>query len=622
MNRQEIHRRKVFTRRTAVLAAGKLGLMSILGARLYYLQVVNAEKYHVLAEENRISMRLLAPTRGRILDRSGTELVQNRRNYCLILVPEAVGNAENTLEAVSRWVTLDEQERKRILRDARRQTPFTPVVIREHLDWEQVATIKVNNASLPGISIDARPTRYYPHGSALAHILGYVAAVSETEKQRTEEPLFNLPDFPIGKNGIEKIHDSALRGSAGNLHVEVNAHGRVIRELSRREGAPGHDISLTIDLELQKFADARLGEESAAAVLIDIPTGEVLTLASAPAYDPNAFTRGLTVPQWNELRRNPYAPLRNKATTGEYPPGSTFKLIVALAALEAGIVGPDDGVFCPSFMTIGNRRFHCWKRGGHGTLSMADAIAQSCDVYFYDIALKVGIERIAAMAKRLGLGVHLGLDLPNEESGLVPTPAWKRARYNERWHRGETAVVGIGQSFVLATPLQLAVMIARIADGARAVTPRMTRRLHRKNNAAPRERPAPQPVALDISAASLAAVRDGLNRAVNTERGTAHSMRIDDPQRAMAGKTGTSQVARITRAERLTGIVKNEDRPWRLRDHGLFVAYAPIHAPRFAVSVVVEHGGGSKAAIPIARDILLEALRRSDIASQPALQDV
>lgn len=608
MNRQENWRRKVFTRRAAILAAGQAGLMALLGGRLYQLQVVDADRYRVLAEENRINLRLLAPPRGRILDRAGVELALNRRNYCLVVVPEAAGDVARTLDVLAAWVNLDDGDRERIARHMVRQPPFVPVLVREHLTWEQVAAIEVNAPGLPGVSIDVRRTRFYPHGSALAHVLGYAAAVSEDEI--TGDPLLALPDFPIGKTGVEKIHDIALRGSAGSVQVEVNAHGRVVRELSRREGDPGSDVGLNVDLDMQTFAAARLGEESASAVLLDIATGGVLALVSLPAFDPNAFTRGLTHGGWRTLHADPRAPLSNKAISGQYPPGSTFKLAVALAALEAGVVDPQDTVYCPGDMELGNRRFHCWKRGGHGRLAMADAIAQSCDVYFYETALKTGIERIAAMAEKLGFGRRLGIDLPNEAGGLMPTPGWKRAIYGQRWQKGDTVNAAIGQGYVLATPLQLAVMAARLADGGRALVPRMTRNRHSSGE-------APPPATLDISPASLAIVRHGMDKAVNARRGTAYESRIERADMTMIGKTGTSQVRAITKAERAAGVVKNEDRPWEHRDHALFVAYAPARKPRFAVAVVIEHGGSSSAAAAAARDILVEAQRRMPPAAPP-----
>ncbi len=604
MNEGATKRRKVFTRRAAILAAGMLGLTGWLGARLYRLQVIDAEKYRLLSDDNRISPRLLAPARGRIVDRDGVPLALNEPNYCLIMVPEAAGDVAEALDRLSAYVALDTGERERIAREAATLPPFMPVLISEHLTWLQLAAIEVNAPYLPGVSIETRQRRFYPHGAALAHVLGYVGAVSEEE--RTGDRLLELPGFPIGKNGIEKIHDVALRGNAGARQVEVNAHGREIRELWRREGASGRDVALSVDLGLQKFAIERLGEESAAAVVIDVGTGGVLALASSPAFDPNIFSHGLSRDEWRTLVEDPRAPLRNKAVAGQYPPGSTFKPVVALAALEAGAVDPEETVFCPGHRRLGDRRFHCWKRGGHGKVAMREAIARSCDVYFYDVALRVGIERIAAMAHRLGFGEPLGLDLPNEAPGLIPTPAWKQAVRGEPWQKGETLGVGIGQSFVLATPLQLAVMTARLANGKSAVTPHVTRSPHNPGFAKRDETPP----ALGVSAAALAIVRDGMDKAVNARRGTAFDARIEEQDMALAGKTGTSQVRRITAAERTAGMLKDADRPWKHRDHKLFVGYAPRDAPRFAVSVVVEHGGDSVPATPLARDILMEAQRR------------
>ena len=468
MNREEKQRRRTFARRAAILAAGKLGLMAALGGRLYQLQILDGDRYRTQAEENRINLRLLAPSRGAIVDRAGVELARNRRNYCLVLAPEEAGDLERALDAVARWVPIDDEARERVLREAARRRPFASVLVSEHLSWRQVAAVEVNAPELPGVSIEVRRTRDYPHGPALAHVLGYVGAAAPEEAE--DDPLLSLPGFPVGKNGAEKTHDAALRGGAGSLQVEVNAHGRVIRELDRREGPPGRDVRLTVDLGLQRFAAGRLEGESASAVLLDVRGGGVLALVSAPAFDPNAFSRGIAAPDWRRLVDNPRAPLTNKAVSGQYPPGSVFKLAVALAALEAGAVDPGDRVFCSGRIVLGDRAFHCWKRGGHGWMDMRDGIAQSCDVYFYDIALKAGIERIAAMAARLGFGERLGVELPNEARGLVPTPGWKRAVKGEPWYRGETLGVGIGQSFVLATPLQLATMAARLADGARAVT--------------------------------------------------------------------------------------------------------------------------------------------------------
>ncbi len=378
---------------------------------------------------------------------------------------------------------------------------------------------------------------------------------------------------------------------------------------------------MTIDLDLQRYVHERLAaEQSASAVVLDVHTGDVLALVSVPAFDPRAFTNGLSREAWRALTTNPRTPLVDKAISGQYPPGSTFKMIVALAALESGLAGPDHEVVCPGFLQLGQHTFHCWKRWGHGSIRLVDAIAQSCDVYFYDIARRVGVDAIARMARRFGLGERQGIDLPGERPGLVPDRAWKQATRGVPWQLGETLIVGIGQGYMQATPLQLAVMTARLANGGRAVVPRLVRQ------AAPADAaedagadPAVEPVPpVGVSDWALRFVQQGMFEVVNGERGTARVAMLADPAVALAGKTGTSQVRRISRAERLTGVRKNEEKDWEERDHALFVAYAPYRAPRYAVAVVVEHGGsGSQAAAPIARDIMAKALELDPTRPRP-----
>jgi penicillin-binding protein 2 len=606
-------RYRVFSRRAALVAGGKLVLLSALAGRMYYLQVIEADRYRTLAEDNRINLRLLAPPRGTIFDRYGVEIATNQQNYRLVVVPERSPDIDQTLARVARFIALDERDRKRVRKVIRRKRGFVPVTIRENLDWREVAKIEVNTPDLPGVLIEVGQTRLYPFGETAAHLLGYVGAVSEREL--TGDPLLELPSFKIGKNGVEKVRDIRLRGRGGRSAVEVNATGRVIREVSRNEGQPGDEIRLTIDMGLQDFAHKRIGAESGAVTVMDVRTGEVLALASAPAFDPNAFNKGVSRDYWRELTTNERAPLTNKAVTGLYAPGSTFKMMVALAALEGGLVGPDHRVFCRGFVRLGKARFHCWKKHGHGHLDMVGALQQSCDVYFYDLARRVGVNRITAMAERFGLGAPTGIGLPGEKPGLMPTREWKLAVIGKRWQGGETLVAGIGQGFVLATPLQLAVMAARIGNGGHAVKPRIFasppgKGLQESN--APSSGPGPS---LGISDAALDVVRQGMFAVSNSPRGTAYRSRIREERWRLAGKTGTSQVRRISLGERRTGILKNAQRPWKDRDHALFVAYAPVHEPRFAISVVVEHGGGgSKAAAPIARDVLVEAFKRVEAA--------
>ncbi len=611
MNR-DVERQKLFTRRTALLAGGKAVLLSALVGRLYYLQVLELENYRTLAEDNRINLRLLAPPRGRIVDRLGRPLAVNRQNYRVVVVAEQANDVEATLDALGRIIEISDGERRRVLRDVGRKRKFVPVPVRGNLDWELVAQIEVNAPDLPGIAIDEGQSRHYLHGEDFAHVLGYVAPVSEDEING--DPLLELPGFRIGKAGIEKVYDLSLRGNGGSSEVEVNAVGRVIRELNRKEGEPGTDITLTIDMDLQRLANQRLEGESGSAVVLDVRTGDVLALVSTPGFDPNAFNRGLSNEEWHALISNPKAPLANKAIAGQYAPGSTFKVAVALAGLEKGAINPNTTVKCWGRTRLGNAYFHCWKRGGHGPVRLHDALTQSCDVYFYEVAKRVGIDRISAMARRLGMGQTLGLDLPGERTGLLPTRDWKLATIGVPWQMGETLISGIGQGYVLATPLQLAVMTARIANGGRAVTPRIASRAPPPEGAEPEQPPDD----LGLVPAHLQLVRAGMVDVVNGRRGTARGAAIKEPGMEMAGKTGTSQVRRISKAEREAGVFKNEDLPWKRRDHALFVGYAPIDAPRYAVAVVIEHGGGgSTAAAPVARDILvmaqkLDAVRMAD----------
>lgn len=606
---RETERYRSLTRRALVLGGVKIALFGTLAARMYYLQVVERDRYQLLAEENRINIRLSMPSRGRIVDRFGVPLAVNDQNFRVLLVAEESGDVEEMLDRLTPIVTLTDFERRRVLRDVARRRAFVPVTLVENLDWEQVARLEANAPSLPGISIDVGDLRHYPYGAATAHILGHVGAVSESEL--TGDPVLALPGFRIGKTGVERQLEDTLRGQAGASQVEVNALGRVIRELSRDQGTPGDDVRVSIDIGLQEYVQERLqGERSAAAVVLDVETGEVFAMASQPSFDPNAFTSGISQDAWGSLVNDSHGPLNNKAITGQYAPGSTFKMLVALAALEEGVIGPNYRAWCPGFLELGNHRFHCWRRGGHGWMGLDEAISQSCDVYFYEISRRLGIEKIAAMAHRFGLGLPTGIDLPGEEAGLMPTQAWKQGAIGQPWQPGETLIASIGQGYVLATPLQLAVMTARIANGRWQVKPRVALRVGEAEDPAAGTAPSLEP--LGVSEAALALVRDGMVRVTSSARGTARWAQIEQEGMEMAGKTGTSQVRRISTAERLTGIIRNEDRPWRLRDHALFVAYAPIDAPRYAVSVVVEHGGsGSRIAAPIARDILHECQRRN-----------
>jgi penicillin-binding protein 2 len=610
----EDERYKLYSRRAALLAGGQACLLASLVGRMIYLQVIEGEQYEMLAEENRISIRLLAPQRGKILDRFGLPLATNREDYRVLLVPEQVKDINDTLKSLAQSIDLDQADFERVLKSARRQRAFLPISVKDNLSWDDFARVNVKSPEFPGVQPDVGSTRHYPFANMASHLLGYVGAVTEQEISEDDDALLELPGFKTGKNGLEKAFDATLRGKAGNTRVEVNALGRVIRELSRDDGAPGQDLHLSIDAGIQKFAAERLGQESASTVIMDIFTGEVIALASTPGYDPNQFNVGISRDQWTALVKDPRNPLINKPVAGLYPPGSTFKPMVALAALESGAVTPDFKTTCTGKIRFGNRYFHCWREHGHGTLDMHGAIKNSCDVYFYTIAQKIGVDGIAEMANRFGLGQINGIDLPGEKKGLIPTVAWKRRVYRQPWHPGETLSVAIGQGYVTATPLQLAVMAARIANGGLAVAPRFTPLTDAENIAA-----AQKLASLNVSPPSLEVVQSGMAAVTNEPGGTAFMARIMDENFLMAGKSGTSQVRHISQAERNAGgVIKNEDLPWIQRDHALFIAYGPVSAPRYAISVVIEHGGGgSKFAAPIARDILYETMKRSPSNKMP-----
>ncbi|MBT4710231.1 MAG: penicillin-binding protein 2 [Alphaproteobacteria bacterium] len=612
-------RYKSFTRRALLIGGTQAALLAALSGRLYYLQVVRSDQYRMLADENRISLRLLAPPRGQILDRDGLVLATNQQNYRVLIIPEQtkLGDEEievslaRTLDALEPLIPISDRQRDRIVREVSRKRNFVPVTVVENLTWEEFSRVNVRSPDLPGVIPDVGETRFYPQGASLAHLVGYVALVSENDD--TDDPLLTLPGFRIGRTGVERMSDLSLRGKAGASHVEVNAHGRVIRELERSEGQPGADLVLTLDSNLQQTTTARLGNESAGAVVMDIWSGDILAMASTPGFDPNAFNYGLAQDEWDRLVTDTRKPLTNKALSGQYPPGSAFKMIVSLAALEAGIVNPGHRVFCPGEVELGNQTFHCWKRGGHGDMTMTSATEQSCDVYFYDIARRTGIDKISEMAKRFGLGTTVDFGLGVERSGLVPSREWKLARTGERWQVGETLITGIGQGFVLTTPAQLAVMTAQIANGGLRVTPRLIKPADPVEEArvdGGLDVEADQdPRSLGISASAMAVIHGGMDAVVNNPRGTAYRSRITQAGFEMAGKTGTSQVRRITEAEREADRGVNEI-PWAERDHAVFVGYAPISAPRYAISVVVEHGGGGASmAAPIAHDVMLEAQR-------------
>ncbi|MYE59224.1 MAG: penicillin-binding protein 2 [Alphaproteobacteria bacterium] len=597
-------RTQLICRRALLVGGVQVGLIGVLAGRLVQLQVVEGERYSRRAEDNRTAERPLAPERGEILDRRGRPLARNRETYRLLLVPEKVGPIDVALDEIGRLATLGPTARERVRRLVRKQPGFEPVVVLDDMSWEEMARLSLAIAEREGIFTNAAQRRIYPLGPAAAHAIGYVGRVSQKDLERSDSAsLLRMPDFRIGKTGVERTQDETLRGAAGTRLMEITSTGRQRRELGRQEGLSGETLRLTLDAGLQRFAAGLFGKETGAAVLMDVRSGGLLATVSAPSFDPGAFHDGIADRQeWLSLAGDPLHPLSNRAVSGQYAPGSTFKIAVALAALEARVVSADQRFFCNGVHELGTGRFHCWRRGGHGHVDLFKALQQSCDIYFYEIAQRTGIDRIAAMARKLGLGAATGIELPGEHGGLIPTKAWKRKARDESWQVGETLLAGIGQGYVLATPLQLATMTARLANGAHAVLPRL---IGGGN--------APE---LEIDRRFLRVVRKGLAAVTGSRRGTAWNARIEEAGFEMAGKTGTSQVRRISRLERRLGVRKNEDLPREQRDHALFVGYAPADKPRYAAAVVVEHGGsGSKAAAPIARDLLLAAQKAETAAS-------
>ncbi len=593
----------MISRRGLILGTGMAGFAVLLGSRMRQLQVNEADQFRLLAEENRINIRLLPPPRGQVFDRNGLLIAGNQQNYRVTIIRDEVDDPKQTLMNLSRLIPLSQEDIDDILDEMSKRSRLLPVTVADRLSWEDVSQVAVNAPALPGITPEFGLSRIYPRGDDFAHIIGYVGPVSDYDLSRIEDPdpLLQIPKFQIGKTGVENKLEAALRGKAGTKRIEVNAVGRVMRELGRDEATKGETVQLTIDTKLQNFVQARLAGESAAAVVIDVTNGDLVAIGSAPAFDPNKFVRGISVADYAALTENKYRPLANKAVQGTYPPGSTFKMVTALAAIEAGEITADETIYCGGHTEVANRRFHCWKRGGHGKIDLHNSLKQSCDVYYYDLAQRVGIEKITAMARKLGLGEKHNVPMSAVSTGLTPTKAWKAANRGSDWVIGDSLNASIGQGLVLASPLQLAIMTARIATG-RAVEPRLVKAVNGQ------EVPPTLGAPLELSKTSLDYIRTAMFAVSNEQRGTGYSTRIADKERRMAGKTGTSQVRNISAAERRAGVFRNEDLPWERRDHALFVGFAPHDNPRYAVSVVVEHGGGgSTAAAPIARDVILAA---------------
>lgn len=606
--RNEIQKSKIYERRAFVLGGIKLSVLTLLSARLYHLQIIKSDEYKTMSDGNRIKLIPVLPLRGKILDRHGRAIVENKTHYRVQFDTLGKKNFIDNFNKAAEIVGITEEKKEIVLKKIAEIRGRDPVTMEEYLTWEQVAKVELAKPDVPGLFIETGQVRYFPYSNVSAHVVGYVSAPNKNDNIE-DTVLLNHPDFKIGKNGIEKIAEETLKGKPGIKRVEVNVHGASVRELSIEEAVSGEDVYTTLDIDLQKFAGQRMAgvggvsKEGAAAVCIDVENGDVISMVSTPGYDANQFIRGISPEYWKELSTDLDVPLMNKTIGTQYPPGSTFKMITGLAALQAGIINQHTSIFCPGFMMLGSRRFNCWKKEGHGSMTVRDALCHSCNTFFYTVSQRLGVDRIAEMAFKFGLGEKTNVGLPSEKPGIIPSRKWKRERFGKEWLSGETINTGIGQGYVLTTPMQLALMTARIASVGKKVIPRLIKTKE--------EALAPNNIVdfADIEAVSkehLQVIMEGMEMAVNQAGGTAYASRIDAPEFAMAGKTGTAQV----KGRKPSDDGSKEPEEKRLRNHALYVGYAPVYKPKFAVGVLVEHGSkGSAAAAPVGRDILLEAQR-------------
>ena len=566
-----------FTRRAMMVSGLQIGVGVLLAARMTWLAIAENERYSLLAESNRVNLTLVPPRRGWIVDRRGAPIANNRTDFRIDIIPDRLESKDRVLAVLTNILGLTTDELGRIDAELKRSAGFQPVQVAENLDWDRFAAVSVRLPELAGVAPTRGFSRSYPAGAAVAHLTGYVGAATAEQYQETKDPLFVTPGFKFGKDGLEKTLEKRLRGSPGAKRIEVTARGKLVRELATRPDTPGENLRLTIDAGLQEYAARRLGTNSGSAVVFDCLTGEMLAMVSMPAYDPNSFSDGISHNEWKMLSGDDHVPLMNKALQGLYPPGSTVKPMNGLALLTAG-VNPAERVNCSGALRVGSGVFHCHKRRGHGAVDLKTAIMQSCDIYFYEMIRRLGYDRVAPVARSVGLGEKFDLPFTTQRYGTVPDSAWKLRKYKDKWTVADSLNASIGQGYVLANPLQLAVMAARIASG-RALEPHL---LMRRNTqvAAP----------LPYSQENLAIIRDAMAGVVNGG-GTGGAARMQVPGVTLAAKTGTAQVRRITMAERRSGVLGNSALPFKLRDHALFVCFAPADNPRYAAGIVLEHNG-------------------------------
>jgi penicillin-binding protein 2 len=589
---RDIRKNRIFSRRSMVIGAAQGALGSVLLMRLGYLQVWKHKEFSIQADSNRIKPIIKPAGRGIVFDRYGIPLTKNESNFRLLFYIDRKRGSVETIEKLAQILSLSQEEKESFFAKIENAKRKKVISLIDNLGYDDLARIETFSHDLPGISIESGTIRRYPYPDETAHFLGYVSLPSEKEIDDNEQALFLHPDFRIGKAGIERSFDEALRGKYGVKYVEVDVHEVPIRNLSKEPSKEGSRINLTIDFELQKFTTQRIKDVVASVVVMDVKTGEILTYASSPSFDPNKFVEGVSKDYWKELNDDIRKPLNNKVISAIYPPGSTFKPIVALAALESGI-NPENRVFCDGSFRLGRRNFHCWKEGGHGSMNMSDAIKHSCNSYFFAVSNQIGFAKIAEVAKRFGYGEKLDISLYGAASGLIPTPEWKEKVLKTPWVGGDTLNAAIGQGNVLATPLQMALVVARIANGGIPIKPYLVRNrnIYRQFDQLKNSSIVKEP--------HLKIIKEGMRRVMNEEGGTAAWQRIWEKGFEMSGKTGTSQVI-SKREKEMTSEEKRLS-----ANHAIFVGFAPSHDPKYAISVVVEHGkSGSGAAAPIARDVL------------------
>lgn len=578
----EAQQQFTFARRSFFLGATQIGIGALLAGRMAWLSVAQNEKYTLLAESNRVNLQIMPPRRGWIVDRKGQPLALNKTAFRVDLIPDRLIDGDKVISQLQGLLGLTAEDVARIQADLKKAAGFQPVPVVENIDPEKFAAVSLRTPDLPGVAPTEYFTRFYPHGASVAHLIGYVGAASAKDYETNRDPLLITPGFKLGKAGLEKTQEAILRGHPGAKRTEVTARGKLVRDLATRPDVPGKTVRLTIDAGLQDFAGRRLGLESGSAVVIDCRTGGILALASMPAFDPNSFSDGIGRLEWKSLQEDDHIPMLNKAMQGLYPPGSTVKPAAALALLQHG-VDPDEVVVCNGGYRLGNRTFRCL--GRHGPMTMRDALMKSCNTYFYAMGRRLGYDRIAPIARTLGLGQEFDLPMPSQRYGTVPDSAWKKRKFDQIWSQSDTLNATIGQGYVLTSPLQLAVLAARIASGKR-IEPSLI--------LGQQKRPRP----LGIPQEHLQVVREGMDQVVNGA-GTAVGSKLPFPDIRMAGKTGTAQVRKIAGAQR------GQSGDWKYRDHGLFVFFAPVENPIYAGAVVIEHGmGGARAAAPVAKSMM------------------